>query len=247
MKKSVVSIIMISCFLISCKDNQLEKKKQALKSTNEEINFIEPKKIQSFKKLEEYLKTSFYDVEEIDFTGDKIPDFICKVNPNSNRQGIEYWISSDFKIIRQNAYYLDGFTHRRFANLDEDIEPEIFETEGDKDWTGYTFYDLNLETGKKKVLLYFNPIINDNNKNYWVNPENEVSIRTRNNNNNSEIELFCSLKTPILNEEDEDLPKNQKYIPVIYFQGQHDSNIIKQNIINNEWLSLDKIINLTTK
>ena len=245
MKKSLVSIILISCFLISCKDNQLEKKEQVLKTTNGEINFIEPKKIQSNKKLEEFLKSSFYSVEEIDFTGDKILDFICRAKPNSNRQGTEYWINSNFKIIRQNAYYLDGFTHRRFANLDKDIEPEIFETEGDEDWIGYTFYDLNLETGKKKVLLYFNPIINDNNKNYWVNPENKVNIRTRN--NNSEIELFCSLKTPILNEEDEDLPKNQKSIPVIYFEGQHNSNIIKQNIDNNEWLSLDKIINLTKK
>ena len=127
MKKSLVSIILISCFLISCKDNQLEKKEQVLKTTNGEINFIEPKKIQSNKKLEEFLKSSFYSVEEIDFTGDKILDFICRAKPNSNRQGTEYWINSNFKIIRQNAYYLDGFTHRRFANLDKDIEPEIFE------------------------------------------------------------------------------------------------------------------------
>lgn len=245
MKKSLISIILFSWFLISCKDNQSEKREQVFKTTNEQIIFIEPKKIQSNEKLEEFLKTSIYKVEEIDFTGDKIPDFICKGKPNSNRQGIEYWINSDFKIIRQDAYYLDGFTHRRFANLDEDIEPEIFETEGDEDWIGYTFYDLNLETGKKTVLLYFNPIINDNNNNYWVNPENKVKIRTRN--NNSEIELFCSLKTPILNEEDEDLPKDQKYIPVIYFQGEHNSNIINQKIDNNEWLSLNKIISLTKK
>jgi hypothetical protein len=245
MKKSLVAIMLFSCFLISCKDNQLEKREQVKKTTNDEIIFIEPKEIQSYKKLEEFLKTSFYKVEEIDFTGDKIPDFICKGKPNSNGQGIEYWINSDFKMIRKDAYYLDGFTHRRFANLDKDIEPEIFETEGDKDWIGYTFYDLNLETGKKAVLLYFNPIINDNNNNYWVTPENKVNIHTRNNNN--EIELFCSLKTPILNEEDEDLPKDQKYIPVIYFQGQHNSNILKQNIDNNEWLSLNKIISLTKK
>ena len=51
-------------------------------------------------------------------------------------------------------------------------------------------------------------IINENNKNYWVTTENKVSLKTRN--NDGVIELLCSLNTPILNEEDEDLPINQK-------------------------------------
>lgn len=245
MKKKIVSIIIIFWFLVSCKDNQTKKNEQVLSSTNEEINFIEPKKIQSFKKLEDVIKPSIYSVEEIDFTGDKIADFICKVKPNSKRQGIEYWISSDFKIIRQNVYYLDGFTHRRFANLDKDIEPEIFETEGDEDWIGYTFYDLDLKTGKRKVILHFNPIINENNKNYWVTTENKVSLKTRN--NDGVIELLCSLNTPILNEEDEDLPINQKSIPILYFNGRQNSDIITQSISNKEWFSLENIITITKK
>lgn len=244
MKKYLVCII-IFCFVISCKENQTKKSSQTVSSTNEEINFIEPKKIQSFKKLEDFVKTSIYYVEEIDFTGDKITDFICKVKPNSKGQGIEYWISSDFKIIRKNAYYLDGFTHRRFANLDKDIEPEIFETEGDEDWIGYTFYDLDLKTGKRKVLLNFNPIINENNKNYWVTPENKVSLKTRY--NDGVIEFLCSLNTPILNEEDEDLPIYQKSIPVIYFKGKHNSELITQSIKNKEWLTFENIIKMTKK
>jgi hypothetical protein len=244
MKKFLVCII-IACFVISCKDNQTIKNSQTLSSTNEEINFIEPKKIQSFKKLEDFIKTSISEVEEIDFTGDKITDYICKVKPSSKRQGIEYWISSDFKIIRQNIYYLDGFTHRRFANLDIDIEPEIFETEGDEDWIGYTLYDLDLKNGKRKVMLNFNPIINENNKNYWVTPENKVSLKTRN--NDGVIEFLCSLNTPILNEEDEDLPIYQKSIPVIYFNGQHNSEIITESISQKEWLSLENIITITKK
>jgi hypothetical protein len=244
MKKYLVCLS-IFCFVISCKENQTKKNSQTISSTYEEINFIEPKKIESFKKLEDFIKTSIYDVEEIDFTGDKIADFICKVKPNSKRQGIEYWISSDFKIIRQNIYYLDGFTHRRFANFDKDIEPEIFETEGDEDWIGYTLYDLDLKTGKRKVMLHFNPIINENNKNYWVTTDSKVSLKTRN--NYGVIELLCSLNTPILNEEDEDLPMYQKSIPVIYFKGQHNSELIEQSIKKKEWLAFEKILEMTKK
>lgn len=211
-----------------------------------DVGFTRPLKISTPIKLKEYLKDSIDYVEEIDFTGDKIPDFICKMKCDSAGVGDEYWVSSNFKKIKKLQYYSSGFHYRWFINLDNDPEPEIYEATGDEDGADYMFVNQNLKTGKDKTMLYINPVIIQNDKKYWGYPWDikDFLVRT----DGKTVELFCSLKHSISRDGNETiLPPNQKQMPVIFFKGHPTQKGEQKGLKNEEWLSLTEIIDKTKK
>ena len=266
MKRTFMLLIIPFLCLVSCK-NGAEKEgksnkkymftvKKQLKPadtvTNDtartfmDVGFTRPLRITTPVKLQQYLKDSINYVEEIDFTGDKIPDFICKMKLDSAGAGDEYWVSSNFKKLKKLQYYGDGFHYRWFINLDNDPEPEIYEAIGDEDGADYTFVDQNLKTGKDKILLYINPVIIENDKKYWGYPWDIKDFLART--DGKTIELFCSLKHSITRDGNETtLPPGQKQIPVVFFKGHPTQKGERKGLKNEEWLNLDAIVSKTRK
>jgi hypothetical protein len=264
MKQSFLKIIFLLGFFTSCKetikqDSNLSKfdttlqNKKTLKleisdtaTTVTDIGFMKPKKVEVTDNIKRCAKEKIESVEEIDFTGDKIPDFICKAKLDKLGIGNEYWISSEYKIIKITKYYSDGFYYRWFINLDNDPEPEIYEAIGDEDGADYIITDQNLLIGKDTTLLYINPVIVENDKKYWGYPWDISNIRVMTSGKN--IELFCSLNHKIVRDgNEENNTKFQKQMPVIFFTGHHTQESGQHNIKNEQWLTLKEIIRQTKR
>lgn len=261
MQKATIIIFIISLF-ISCKEKNdkvenisSEKVTEDTKQTESEIAdsstefptvyFIKSEKILATNELRKYLKEELDSVEKVDFTGDKIPDYICRTIIDSLGNGHEYWVSSEFKTIKK-IKFADGFHYRWFINLDSDPEPEMFEAIGDEDGADYVITDQNLSTGKDITLLYINPVIIENGKKYWGYPWDIKNIKARKNGVN--IELFCSLNHQIIRDANEETdPKSQKQMPVLFFTGHHTQEFRAENCKDEKWLTLREIIKQTKR
>lgn len=249
--------------LFSCKNNskknsenenidktipKVENFKNVVDSTKifNEIGFEKTQIIKVNEKLKKSIVELIESVETVDFTGDKKLDFICKAKIDSTGIGNEYWLSSDFKIVKKLKYYSDGFYYRWFINLDNDPEPEIYEAIGDEDGADYIISDQNLVTGTDKTLIYINPVIIERDIKYWGYPWDIVNIKAR---TNGEItELYCSLNHKIIRDGNEEInPKNQKQMPVIFFSGHHTQESVQRNIKDEKWMTLKNIIIQTKK
>ncbi|SHL32275.1 hypothetical protein [Flavobacterium chilense] len=255
----------LSGLFISCKDTLKTEKdavnsdttEQKAKSTNEiatadssktfqDVYFIKSKKIPVTDQLAKFIEEKIENVEAIDFTGDNIPDYICQAKVDSLGIGNEYWVSSDYKTIRKAKHYTDGFYYRWFINLDSDPEPEMFEAVGDEEGANYTITDLNLLTGKISTLLYINPVIIENQKKYWGYPWDIKNIKART--NGTVTELFCSLNHQIIRDgNEENDPKSQKQMPVLFFTGHHTQESGHETIKKEQWLTLKEIIKQTKR
>ncbi|WP_157472345.1 hypothetical protein [Flavobacterium aquidurense] len=262
MKQKFLLLFILMALLISCKDTSGQKNnsvktdntKQETKNTEAKgedssktaVYFIKTKKIPATNELRKCIKEEIESVESIDFTGDKIADYICKTAIDTLGIGNEYWISSEYKTIKKVKYYGDGFHYRWFINLDNDPEPEMFETNGDEDGADYTITDQNLTTGKDRTLLYINPVIIENNKKYWGYSWDVKNITARK--NGTDIELFCSLNHQIIRDGNEEYdPEFQKIMPVLFFTGHHTQESGNLNIKDEKWLTLQEIIKQTKR
>lgn len=261
MKQNFMLFLILAATLISCKDAVKQETKEknsaatSIKNTESEtaassefpsVYFMKSERIAATDELKKHVETEIDSVEVIDFTGDKIPDYICRTKMDSTGLGSEYWIKSDYKTIKKTKYYFDGFSYRWFINLDNDPEPEIYQVNGDEDGADYTIVDQNLQTGKDKILLYINPVIIENQKKYWGYAWDISNIKARKNGTN--IELFCSLNHGIERDGNEESnPKSQKLMPVLFFSGHHTQESGEMNIKDEQWLSLAEIIKQTKR
>jgi hypothetical protein len=211
-----------------------------------DLDFIKPKAVKPSGKLQQCVNGPIQSVSEVDFTGDGIPDFICKMKADTSGVGIEYWISSDYKRIKTTQHYSEGFCYRWFINLDADPEPEIFKATGDEDGADYTFEDQNLQTGLDTILLYINPVIIENNKKYWGYPWDITNLKAST--NGKIVKLFCSLNHKIERSGNEETdPEKQKQMPVIFFKGHSTEKSEVDKINQEQWLSLSELIEQTKR
>lgn len=263
LRNTLICFVIVSFFLfISCKDKSDKVEKTSSKEITDDtkqieseiadsskelpsVYFIKSEKILATDQLKKYLKEELDSVEKVDFTGDKIPDYICKTTIDSLGNGTEYWVSSEFKTIKKRKL-ADGFHYRWFINLDNDPEPEMFEGIGDEDGADYVITDQNLSTGKDVTLLYVNPVIIENGKKYWGYPWDIKNIKARKNGDN--IELFCSLNHQIIRDGNEETdPKSQKQMPVLFFTGHHTQEFRVENCKDEQWITLKEIIKQTKR
>ncbi|MBS1916650.1 MAG: hypothetical protein JST87_10230 [Bacteroidetes bacterium] len=213
-----------------------------------EAEFIKPKKMKVTDKLQQSIAEKIKSAETVDFTGDKIPDYICKSVTDSTGTGTEYWVSSDYKIIKKKRYVVDGYCYRWFINLDEDPEPEIYEDSGDEELEDNMFIDQNLITGKDTPLLYINPIIIDDDITYWGFPKDISNMMTRK--NGTRIELVCSLNHHIINDHiaADNIDSIQSQIPVVFFMGNPKEKFKVKGIKNDYTMyTLRELIGATRK
>lgn len=191
------------------------------------------------KELEELTnKEEILSIESIDFTGDKNNDFIVKTKIDENGYKIcEYWISSKYELIRQIETYNDGIKMRKYINLDNDPELEIIDASGYEDGIDYTVQNINLNTGELETVLYFNPIIETETKNYWGYPWDWTKLKIK-----SDKRIKVSLQHEIERDREISFPRNQKILPAIYFDGTPTQESHVGKIQESTWLSLKEII-----
>lgn len=66
--------------------------------------------------------------------------------------------------------------------------------------------------------------------------------------NGTKIELFCSLNHKIIRDgNEENDPKYQKQMPVLFFTGHHTQDSGFMDIKDEQWLSLSEIIKQTKR
>ncbi|MEO5911384.1 MAG: hypothetical protein ABIP95_10880 [Pelobium sp.] len=210
------------------------------------VTFIKAKGIQITTRLQDMIKETIDSVETIDFTGDQVDDYLVRTAGDKNSVGFEYWVSSDYKIIKKAKYYLDSFHYRWFINLDDDPEPEIYDAVGEEDGADYTIQDQNLITGKDSILLYINPVIIEKGIKYWGYPWDISNIRARK--NQHQVQLYCSLNHQIIRDGGWEIdPKHQSQMPVIFFDGHHTQDFHPENVKDLQWLTLKEIVAKTKR
>ncbi len=176
-------------------------------------------------------------IEAIDFKGDNKKDFIVTTMLDENGYKVrEYWISSDYKKIRQADIYKDGIQIRKFINLDNDPEPEVIDATGFEDGIDYTIKNLNLKSGELEVVLYFNPVIESEDQNYWGYPWDWRRLKI-----NNDGQIKTSLNHKIVRDGNVKIPKNQKIMPIIYFEGIPTQESYVEEIYDIDWKKLKEI------
>jgi len=181
-------------------------------------------------------------VLQVDFNGDNKPDYIVKLDFQQKTKNVylEYWLTSDFKIFKKKKRYRSSLEFFRFVNIDQDIEPEIFSALGYEDGIDYAFYDLDLKTGKEKLIFYFNPVIINNDKEYWGYPWDIEGIYIKN--DKGVTMLYASVNHNIERDGNVEMLKYQKIFPVIFFKGHSiQKTIIGEKIRDRKWLTIEKI------
>ncbi|TPG41964.1 hypothetical protein [Flavobacterium pectinovorum] len=231
MKKIV--FICISVILFSCKDQRSEKKvisyliKAEKASLNNEIRGLIP---------EEYDSKSII-TEAIDFDNDLKKDYICSVYDSKKGVNIEYWITSDYKLFLKNEFH-ESINYKFFVNLDNDNLMELFRASGEEDGIDYAFYDI--KNNRLEPLLYFTPMLIDESKsnNYFFGyPWDILEIVI------SDNKLLMSATDNVERDGNIFIPKNQDFLPVLFFKGKTTQPEIKfDKKIKSEYVSLEKII-----
>lgn len=255
MNSRIIIFLIAHIIIISCNtktENKYEFEKEISDNTNDSIS-IKQNNIDSItkediliSKLAKQINQKIKNIEKIDFDGDGIKDYICRSHYNKKGQLNEYWINSNFKIVKTKSLYNDDRLFRHFINLDNDIEPEIFEVEVFEDGADYVILDQDLKTGSDKIIIYYNPILIENNNYYWGYPWDVTNIIHKK--EDGKVKLYCSLDHKITREGNEEIdPKNQKQLPVIFFNGIHTQETDLEEISNPKWLSLEEIIKLIEK
>ena len=208
-----------------------------------------PKKIATPLKIKQLIKDKITETRTVDFDGDGKLDYLVFVRTvkkpyiadEDGAVGTETWVTSDFKIVKQERKENSSFHDRWFINLDDDPMPEVFYALLYEDSSEYSIYKQNFKD-KDTLLFDLNPVISDasrQNKNYWGYAWDISNIQARY--QDGEIQILCSLKYKF--EYEDELRSGQKINPVIFFTGkttQPDS--IVENIEGKQWLSLEAII-----
>ena len=179
-------------------------------------------------------------VYQVDFTGDSIGDYIIQTKVNKKTKFKEIWLTSDFVLFNKKSKYMHSYNFMCFINLDSDPEPELYSATGYEDGIDYIIYDLNMKTGQQELLFYFNPVIIDNEKDYWGYPWDTKGIMTRT--ENGVTLIYYSIDHDIERDGEIAHPENQKVMPVIFLKGQSTQpDIPVGEVRNREWRTIEEI------
>jgi hypothetical protein len=163
------------------------------------------------------VKQEIYRVFRVDFTGDKVADFIVQAKMGDGHKFNEYWFNSNFELCILSASYPGSYDFIGLINLDSDPELELYSATGYEDGIDYALYDLNLNTRKKELLFYFNPVIIENDHDYWGYPWDTDGILTRA--DDGVTTIYFSIDHEIERDGAITNPEIQNVLPVIFLTG----------------------------
>jgi hypothetical protein len=211
-----------------------------------QVGFLKMEKVPANEQVRKLIKEKITSTLQVDFTGDNRADFICKTQSNPGSESYyEYWISSTYQVIKKVVRYQMDYDFFWLMNLDQDPEPEILTATGYEDGIDYSLQDQNLKTGQDRILFYFNPILVENNMNYWGYPWDFTNIRLKIADN--EVYLQCSFDQIVRDDNFRQL-NTQKRMPALFFRGHTTQlNITKKEVNQVQWLSLQEIVRKSTE
>lgn len=201
-------------------------------------------------KIKSIVKNEIISTLSADFTGDGKMDFICcvKLNNNKSEEIKEFWLDSEYrvlKILNKTPYDYDFYW---FLNLDNDPDLEIFHAFGYSDGIDYAFYKQNLK-GEDKLIFYFNPVIIDSTDSihkYWGYPWDISDIQIKK--INTKVNVLCSVDHDIKRSGEITYSENQILMPVIFFVGKSSQKNSKVEEIRNEkWADLEELQKIIMK
>ena len=186
-------------------------------SKTEDGHLKKARRIDTPIEIKKLIPQEIYLTYTVDFTGDGVLDFISQVETTRKKDPIrDYWISSNFKIIREQRGYVD-VSILGFFNIDDDDELEYIRIDGEDINIDYVICDL--KNGKEKELFYFHPIIEYEENYYWGDRYLIKDIVYKK--DAGEILFKSSIKHPIVIDDREEIhPDWQKKMPVLLFKGK---------------------------
>ncbi|MFP5471897.1 MAG: hypothetical protein ACLGGV_09910 [Bacteroidia bacterium] len=184
-------------------------------------------------------------VFQVDFSGDSIGDYIIQSKMDKEGKINETWLTSDFLLFNRVSKYIGDYDFIQFINLDNDPEPEIYSASGYEDGIDYALYDLNMKTGEKKLLFYFNPVIIENEQDFWGYPWDTNGIMTSTEYGTTMI--YYSIDHDIERDGNITHAENQNVMPVIFLKGhstQPENRV--EEIRSRTWKTIEEIKKLCT-
>lgn len=179
-------------------------------------------------------------VFQVDFTGDSKPDYIIQTIMDKEGKIKEIWLTSDFLIFIKISKYAQRYNFKGFINIDSDPEPEMYSATGYSDGIDYAIYDLNIITGEQNLLFYFNPVIIENDNDYWGYPWDTKGIMNRS--KDGVTMIYYSTDHDIIRDGSITIPENQNVMPVIFLIGHSTQpDITVEEIRNREWKTIEEI------
>jgi len=179
-------------------------------------------------------------VIQVDFTGDSIGDYIIRTKMDKDGKSTQIWLTSDFVLVNRFSKYVGDHDFLRLINLDGDPESEIYSASGYSDGIDYVLYDLNLKTGERELLCYFNPVIIDNGKDYWGYPWDTKGIMTKT--EDGVTMVYVSIDHDIERDGIITHPTAQKLLPVLFLIGQSTQPQATVNEIRSrKWKTLEDL------
>ena len=179
-------------------------------------------------------------VYQVDYTGDSKGDYIVQTTMDKEGKIKEIWLTSDFLLFNRISKYVQDYDFMGFINLDNDPEPELYSASGYSDGIDYAIYDLNMKTGQQELLFYFNPVIIDNEKDYWGYPWDTKGMMTWT--EDGVTKIYYSADHDIERDGEITIPENQKIMPAIFMTGQSTQpDIPVGEVRNREWKTLEEI------
>ncbi|MEM6264127.1 MAG: hypothetical protein AAGI38_16550, partial [Bacteroidota bacterium] len=131
----------------------------------------------------------------------------------------------------------------QFVNLDDDPELEMYCGSGYADGIDYALYDLDLEAGQMEILFYFNPVIIQDESNFWGYPWDTEGIITSV--EAGKVRVYFSVDHDIQREGEITIPENQEILPVIFLLGNSTQPEIEvAEIRNSTWKTLKDVKDL---
>lgn len=124
--------------------------------------------------------------ETVDFNGDGVEDYIVSVPADEEVPGKtyttkEYWITSEYQVVRTRQYFRTPIYDRWFVNLDDDAEPELLVCAGYEDGVDCVFRDQTDGLRAQEFLLQFVPIMladtDDDTPHTWGLPDTPDGVR----------------------------------------------------------------------
>ena len=190
--------------------------------------------------IQSKVKGEIEKVIQVDFTGDSIGDYIVQTKMDKEGKIKEIWLTSNFLLFNRQSKYVQDYNFMRFINLDNDPEPEIYSASGYSDGIDYAIYDLNMKTGKQELLFYFNPVIIDDELDYWGYPWDTDGIMEWT--EDGVTMVYCSVDHDIVRDGEITYPENQKILPVIFLTGQSTQpEIGVEEIRGRTWKTIEEI------
>lgn len=190
--------------------------------------------------IQSKIKGEIERVIQVDFTGDNNGDYIVQTKMDKEGKTTETWLTSDFLLFNRLSKYIGDYDFIRFINLNNDPEPEIYSASGYSDGIDYALYDLNMKTGKQELLFYFNPVIIDNDQDYWGYPWDTEGVMKST--EGGVTMIYYSNDHNIEREGEMTYPDNQKVLPVIFLTGHSTQpEIGVEEIRNRTWKTIEEI------